>query len=408
MSNNDRENDSKTSAPGTQESGSAGPGQHQDKGASAGSGKTSQLANPRVKWTLAAVGIAVLVLLLSWLVYYLLVGRYMEETNDAYLKADAVAVAPRVNGYVTDVLVKDNQWVKAGQPLLRIDGRTYRAQLQQAEAAVGVSEADVAAAKAALQGQDASLTQARSQLESASASLKFARAEVKRFAPLAASGADTHEHQQSLQHDLERAQAQYDAAKAQIAGVHSQTEARHAQLAQAEAGLKQAQANVDSAQVAVEDTELVARIDGRVGNKTVQVGQFVSAGTRTMTIMPVQSLYLSANFKETQMGLMRPGQPAEIEVDALSGVKLHGVVESISPGTGSQFALLPPENATGNFTKVVQRVPVRIRVDANATARKVLVPGMSVVVTIDTRSAKDSQEHAGDAPPGQGEHGDGE
>ncbi len=356
----------------------------------------SPLSNPKVKWTLLISGVLVAVALLIWLGYYLLVGRYLQETNNAYLQADSVAVAPRVNGYVTAVHVHDNQIVEAGQPLLQIDGRTYTATLQQAQAAVAAREADIAAAQANVQSQHASLAQARTQVSSAAASLRFARAEVARFAPLAASGADTHEHQESLSHDLERAKAQYDAARAQVDAAQSQITATGAQLQQAQAGLKQAQADADQAAVAVEDTGLTSRIRGRVGDKTVQVGQFLGAGTRTMTIVPLDALYLIANFKETQVGLMRRGQPAEIEVDALSGVKLHGKVESLAPGTGSQFALLPPENATGNFTKVVQRVPVRIRLLVGDEARKVLVPGMSAEVTIDTRSAKDAKARAED------------
>lgn len=356
--------------------------------------KPSPLKNPKVRWTLILVGVLVLVLLVVWLAYYLVKGRYMQDTNNAYLQADSVAVAPRVSGYVTKVLVGDNQIVEAGQPLLQIDDRTYQATLQQAEAAIAARQADIVAATANVAGQEAALVQARTQVTSAAASLRFAQAEVKRFAPLAASGADTHEHQESLQHELARARAQYEAAQAQASGAQSQIQASRAQLEQAQAGLKQATADADQARVAVEDTRLTSRIHGRVGDKTVQEGQFLAAGTRTMTIVPQESLYLVANFKETQVGLMRPGQPAEIEVDALSGVKLHGKVESLSPGTGSQFALLPPENATGNFTKVVQRVPVRIRVLAGAEARKVLVPGMSVEVTVDTRSAKDAKQRA--------------
>ena len=354
--------------------------------------KPSPLKNPKVKWTLLLIGLAVVVGLVVWLIYYLTTGRYLQETNNAYLQADSVAVAPRVNGYVTAVFVGDNQTVKAGQPLLQIDERTYRATLQQAQAAIAVRQADIAAAQAALQAQRATLLQARTQVSAAAASLRFAQGEAKRFGPLAASGADTHEHYESIVHDRDRAQAQFDAAKAQVAAAESQLQGASAQLDQARAGLTQAQADADQAQVAVEDTRLTARIDGRIGDKTVQVGQFVAAGTRLMSVVPVDALYLSANFKETQVGLMRPGQPARIEVDALSGVELDGVVESIAPGTGSQFALLPPENATGNFTKVVQRVPVRIRLKAGAEARKVLVPGMSVTVTVDTRAAKDAKD----------------
>ncbi|WDS37158.1 HlyD family secretion protein [Pseudoxanthomonas sp.] len=365
--------------------------------------KPSPLKNPKVKWTLIVIGLLAVLIFIVWLVHHLLVGRYLQETNDAYLQADSVAVAPRVNGYVTAVYVSDHAWVKVGQPLLQIDDRTYRAQLEQAQAAVAVRQADIVAAQAAVDGYRAQSVQSHTQVVSAAAQLKFANAEVARFAPLAASGADTHEHQEQLHQQRDQAKAQYDAALAQVNGADSQIAAGEAQLEQAQAGLKQAQANVDQAQVAMEDTHLKAAIAGRLGDKTVQVGQFLSAGTRTMTIVPVDALYLTANFKETQVGLMREGQPVEIEVDALSGVTLHGHVESLSPGTGSQFALLPPENATGNFTKVVQRVPVRIRVDAGAEARKVLVPGMSVTATVDTRSARDAKDKTQDEADHQGD-----
>lgn len=366
--------------------------------------KPSPLKNPKVKWTLIILGVVALIALVAWLVYYLLVGRYMQETNNAYLQADSVVVAPRVSGYVTAVFVQDNQRVKAGQPLLQIDERTYQATLQQAQAAVAVRQADITAANANLVTQQAALRQANAQVMSAAASLHFAQSEVTRFAPLAKSGADTHEHQASLSHDLERAGSQYESAQAQVASAKSQIKAMEAQIEQANAGLAQAQADADQARISVGDTRLTARIDGNVGNKTVQVGQFVAAGTRTMTVVPVSALYLMANFKETQVGLMRQGQPVTIEVDALSGVKLQGRVESLSPGTGSQFALLPAENATGNFTKIVQRVPVRIRLLVGEEARKVLVPGMSVEATVDTRSAKEGKKRAEDESERLKEH----
>lgn len=369
------------------------PTQPQTDASAAGNGsergepadKPSPLKNPRVKWTLAIVGGLVLLALLVWFAHWLLVGRHLQSTNNAYLKADAVAVSPRVNGYVTRVLVRDNQWVKAGEPLLEIDDRTYRAQLRQAEAVVQVREADIAAAEANVAGQASAQAQARTQVASAQASVKLAKAEVARFAPLAATGADTQEHVDALRHDLARAQAGLEAAQAQVDGAQQQSRGAAAQLEQAKAALAQARADAEAARLAVDDTRLFARIDGRIGDRTVQVGQFVGAGTRTMTIMPVGQLYLVANFKETQLDRMRPGQPVEVEVDALPGRTLRGTVESLSPGTGSQFALLPAENATGNFTKVVQRVPVRIRLQADAAARQVLVPGMSAEVTVDTR-----------------------
>jgi membrane fusion protein (multidrug efflux system) len=168
--------------------------------------------------------------------------------------------------------------------------------------------------------------------------------------------------------------------------------ANQAQIQQARAQLDAAAENARQAQLDVQDTMVRSTLAGRVGDRAVRVGQYVQPGTRLMTIVPLQDIYLKANFKETQIGWMRAGQPATIKVDALPGVDLHGTVVSFAPGTGSQFALLPPENATGNFTKVVQRVAVRIRVDAEPETRAVLLPGLSVSVRVDTRSARDAQK----------------
>ena len=171
----------------------------------------------------------------------------------------------------------------------------------------------------------------------------------------------------------------------------TQIDATSAQIAQARAQVEAAQASLRQAQLDVNDTTLYSPIAGRVGDRSVRIGQYVQPGTRLLTVVPVQSVYLEANFKETQIGHMMPGQRATLHVDALRGVDLHGVVDSFAPGTGAQFALLPPENATGNFTKIVQRVPVRIRVDADPQTRSLLLPGLSVTVDVDTRSV-----HAGE------------
>ena len=177
-------------------------------------------------------------------------------------------------------------------------------------------------------------------------------------------------------------------ASAALAAAQRRVGTLNAQVQQARSQGQAAKAQLDAAEVNLGSTLIRASIAGRVGNKTVRVGQFVQAGTRTMSIVPVSQLYIEANFKETQLGLMRPGQPVKIEVDALPDVEIKGHVESVAPGTGAQFSLLPPQNATGNFTKIVQRVPVRIAVDADPQTRSLLVPGMSVEVVVDTRSAK--------------------
>jgi membrane fusion protein (multidrug efflux system) len=180
--------------------------------------------------------------------------------------------------------------------------------------------------------------------------------------------------------------ASLEMQRRRVAGINAQV--RQAQ-AQAEGG----RAQLASAGVNLGATQLKAPIAGRIGNKTVNVGQFVQAGTRLMSLVPLDKIYVVANFKETQLALMRPGQPARIAVDALGGTEIDGRVASVSPGTGAQFSILPPQNATGNFTKIVQRVPVRITIDATPAARRLLVPGLSVTVTVDTRSAKNDLEH---------------
>ena len=314
-------------------------------------------------------------------------GRFIQSTNDAYLRADQVVVSPKVQGYVTQVLVSDNQQVAAGQPLVRIDPRSYQAAVQQNQATIDARAADVEAAKAQLDQQQAVIAQARAQLASAKSGAAFAAGEVERYRPLAASGADTPEKLQQLINSRDQAQQGAAANAAAVASAERQVVTLKAQIGQASAQLEAARATARQAGLNVDDTVLSSAIAGRVGDKTVQLGQFVQAGARLMTIVPTGSIYLVANFKETQIGRMRPGQPVSIKVDALGGKMLKGVVDSFAPGTGAQFALLPPENATGNFTKIVQRVPVRIRIQATPEAQKVLLPGLSATAKVDTRSA---------------------
>ena len=331
----------------------------------------------------AVVAVAAGVGLFNWWT----VGRFMQSTNDAYLRADQVVVSPKVQGYVTQVLVLDNQQVAAGQPLVRIDPRSYQAGAEQAQATIDARQADVSAARAQLAQQQATIVQARAQLSSARSGAAFAVGEVERYRPLAASGADTPEKLQQLINSRDQAQATAAANAAALSGAQQQVETLKAQIGQAAAQLEAARANARQVGLNLQDTVLTSAIAGRVGDKTVQLGQYVAAGARLMTIVPTGSIYLVANFKETQLAHMRPGQPVAIKIDALGGKTLKGVVDSFAPGTGAQFALLPPENATGNFTKIVQRVPVRIRVQATADAQKVLVPGLSATAKVDTRSA---------------------
>jgi membrane fusion protein (multidrug efflux system) len=332
-------------------------------------------------------GAIALVAAVTWGAHWWLVGRFIESTDDAYLQADSVTIAPKVGGYVMQVYVADNQAVGAGDPLVRLDDRQYRAALDQARATVDARQADIDRAQAEIRQQNANVAQAEAQERVARLNAKHAEDEVRRYRPLAATGAETSERLSNLSNERDQAQATLAANQAAVQAAQAQIAVSTAQISQARAQLEAAQASARQSDLDLQDTVVRATLSGNVGDRTVRVGQFAQPGTRMMTIVPVQDVYLEANFKETQIGRMRRGQPVTLHVDALPGQDLRGVVNSFAPGTGSQFALLPPENATGNFTKIVQRVPVRIRVDTDANTRELLVPGLSVTADVDTRDA---------------------
>ena len=327
-----------------------------------------------------------------WFVRHQTYGKYQQSTEDAYLQADSVTVSARVSGYVSEVLVHENQDVKPGQPLLRIEAPDYPAQAAQGQAQINLATANAANAEALIGEQEAAIEQARAMLAAAQTKARFAAAEVARYAPLAATGAEPREKLATLRTQAAQAAQDVAAQRATTQGAERRIASLQAQIAQAKAQGQSARAQLEAAQRNVRDMVIRASVAGRVGDLSARVGQFVQPGLRLMSVVPVQQLYLEANFKETQLGLMREGQPAEIEVDALPGVTLHGHVASLAPGTGAQFSLLPPQNATGNFTKIVQRVPVRIAIDADPSIKKLLLPGMSVGVSVDTRSAREELE----------------
>lgn len=352
--------------------------------------------SPRKKRMIRIILITILGIVLVggllWFIQYRSVGRFMQSTDDAYIQADAVIVSPKVAGYVERVFVADNQQVRAGQPLLQIDPGDYRARAQQFQAQIDVAEANAEGVRAQIREQDAAIERAQAEVAAARARAGFANAEVARYRPLAASGAESRERLAQLENEARQANAQLASAEAALSSARRRVGTLNAQVAQALSQGNAARAQLESAQGDVGSTLIRASIDGRIGDKTVRVGQYLQPATRTMSIVPTTQLYVEANFKETQLGLMRVGQPVKLEVDALPGVEIHGRVESVSPGTGAQFSVLPPQNATGNFTKIVQRVPIRIAIDAGPETLKLLVPGMSVSPTVDTRSARDARD----------------
>ncbi|TCF97640.1 multidrug ABC transporter permease [Paraburkholderia strydomiana] len=349
----------------------------------------SGMRRPSRRTVLIALGVVALIAGGIWLARWWTVGRFIESTDDAYLQADSVTVAPKVSGYVTEVYVADNQMVKPGDPLVHLDARQYQVALDQALATIDARKADIERAQADIKQQQSNIAQAQAQERAARVSAQHASDEVRRYAPLIATGAESSERMAELTSTRDQANATLAANAAAVDAARSQIGSATAQLAQARAQLEAAEASAQQSRLDLENTMVRSALGGKVGDRTVRVGQYVQPGTRMLTVVPVRSTYLLANFKETQVGRMRIGQPVEMHVDALPGHTLHGVIDSFSPGTGSQFALLPPENATGNFTKIVQRVPVRIRIDTGAETRSVLLPGLSVTVDVDTRSARE-------------------
>ena len=346
----------------------------------------------RLQLILGTPAVAVLVVGAIWFIRHQSYGKYQQSTEDAYLQADSVTVSARVSGYISQVLVHENQDVKAGQPLLRIEAPDYPSQAAQGQAQINLAAASAANAQAMIGEQEAAIEQARAALSTAQTKARFAASEVARYAPLAATGAEPAEKLATLRTQAAQAVQDVSAQQAALAGATRRIASLRAQVEQAKAQGQSARAQLEAAQRNVRDMVVVASVAGRVGDLTARVGQFVQPGLRLMSVVPVEQLYLEANFKETQLGLMRQGQPAEIEVDALPGISFHGHVASLAPGTGAQFSILPPQNATGNFTKIVQRVPVRIAIDADPALKKLLLPGMSVDVSVDTRSARDEIE----------------
>lgn len=318
---------------------------------------------------------------------YVTVGRFLVSTDDAYIKADTTTVAPKVSGYLATVLVGDNEPVKAGQVMARIDDRDFRVALDQARADVSAAEAAIAARTAQLDVQHAVIAAATATIEADKAALTFAAQENKRYTDLASTGFGSLQNAQQAQSRIASAEATISRDGANLASAQRQVALLQAEIAQANASLARAHAAEHQAELNLGYTTIIAPIDGVVGNRSLRTGQFVQAGTQLMSLVPVEGAYVVANFKETQLTDVHPGQTVDIAVDMFPGAVVHGRVDSIAPASGQEFALLPPDNATGNFTKVVQRIPVKITFARNDDAAVALRPGMSVIPTIRTHDA---------------------
>ncbi len=316
---------------------------------------------------------------------YLTTGRYLESTDDAYVKADSTIISPRVSGYLTEVLVTDNQSVKDGQVLARIDDRDFRTALDQAHADVAGSEAAVRNLDAQIALQQPVIAQEAANVAAAEANLQFAKQEQARYDGLMKSGSGTIQRAQQTDAALREKDAQLQYGRSSLLAAQKKIDVLTTDRAKAVAQLDRARAVEQQATLNLSYTRIAAPISGTVGARSLRVGQFVQAGTQLMAVVPLDAVYVVANFKETQLTDVRDGQPVEIRIDSFPGTKLRGHVDSLSPASGLEFALLPPDNATGNFTKIVQRVPVKVVLDDHDLAG-LLRPGMSAEPTIDTKA----------------------
>ncbi|MEP9378707.1 HlyD family secretion protein [Aquabacter sp. CN5-332] len=341
-----------------------------------------------LRWLLlVGVGLAALAGAADYGWNYWTVGRFEVSTDDAYVQADNTTIAPKVSGYISEVLVQDNQPVKAGQGLARIDDRDFKVALDQAKANVSAAQAAIASKQASLDAQQSIIDAAQATLDVDQANLTFASQDNQRYASLASSGFGTVQNAQQAASRIAAAQATLQRDKASLVNATKQVDILKADIVQEQAALAASEAAQRQAELNLSYTSIVSPVDGVVGNRTLRIGQYVQAGTQLMAVVPSAATYVVANYKETQLTDVRAGQPVEVEVDMFPGIVAHGHVDSIAPASGQQFALLPPDNATGNFTKIVQRIPVKITLDAGSPLQGDLRPGMSVYPTIDTKPA---------------------
>jgi membrane fusion protein (multidrug efflux system) len=317
--------------------------------------------------------------------WWYLEGRHWQSTDNAYVEADMAVIAAKVPGYVAAVEVKDNQPVKAGDPLVRIVDADYRAALAKAEAEVERLTRERGAAGARVMAEADAITQAQAALRAAEAQATRAAADARRADGLLAQGFATRATVDQRRAEAASAEALVAERRAAIAGAQAGRQAASGSAGGAGAAQKAAIASAEAARLDLENTVIRAPFDGVVGNRSVRPGQFARQGQQMMVVVPVSQAYLVANFKETQIRGMQPGMPVEVRLDAYPDTLLKGRIDSFSPASGSRFSVIPPENATGTFTRIVQRVPVKIVLDQPLPEGVRLTPGISADVEVDLR-----------------------
>jgi membrane fusion protein (multidrug efflux system) len=294
-------------------------------------------------------------------------------------------VAPHVAGFVEQILVTDNQYVRAGQLLVRLDARDFQAALDHAQAIADQRKAALAGLEAKFELQQSMIRQAEADMNAKAAHATWTGQDAVRYRDLAATTFGTRQNAERASAANEEARSATKSAEAGLAAARQRLTVLDAQIAEARAVVAQAKADLETARLNLGYTEISSPIDGYIGNRAAQVGAYVANGAYLLSVIPAQGLWVDANFKEDQLADMRPGQPVTVVADILPGKTLHGHIESLAPGTGAVFSVIPPENATGNFTKIVQRVPVRVALDDGAASLGELRPGLSTTVSVDTR-----------------------
>ncbi|MEX3932062.1 HlyD family secretion protein [Paraburkholderia phymatum] len=336
-----------------------------------------------IPWMMLAV-IAVIVVIAAAGSYWFFVGRFIETTDDAYVGGDVTVLAPKVNGFVTDVLVQDNQYVKAGQVLIRLDARDYDARLAQANAEVASAQASVTELEAKKSLQLATINEQSAEVRASSAELTRSASDSTRYRQLVKDDAVSNQVVERADADLLKARAAVDRSGAALIAAQRQLSVLDAQINDAHARVATAEAAQRVAALNVEYTTIRSPIDGYVGNRTARVGVLANVGVSLLTVVPASGLWIDANFKEDQLKKMKVGDTIDVDLDA-SSHRIEGTVESLAPATGATFSVLPAENATGNFTKIVQRVPVRVRLSVPKEMQGVLRPGLSATVKVHLR-----------------------
>ncbi|MBU9820976.1 HlyD family secretion protein [Rahnella sp. BCC 1045] len=336
----------------------------------------------RLSWLVAAVVVVLLIVIAFWT----LSSGSAQETDDAFVSADSTLVAPRISGTIADVYVKDNQSVKAGDVLAKIDDRDYRNAVLTAQASLETANAQMLSLNAQLAKQQQTILQAQALVNADSASIAYARQSADRYKRLLQNGSGTADARDESDASLRSKLASQQSDMAAVQAAEKQVDVLKAEQAQAKAAIDSATTALAQAKLNLSYTEITAPVDGVVGQRSLRIGGYVSAGTRVVAVVPLHDAYIVANYLETQLGDVQQNQPVDIKIDALPGVTLKGTVDSISPATGVTFSPISPDNATGNYTKVVQRLAVKIVLDKDQADAKRLKVGMSVIPTIDTAS----------------------